>query len=270
MQEGIHIVLKADQIGTVFGIPITNTMLMGWVTMLLLAGLAYAVGHRLTKIPGKLQTFFEMIFSFVLDYLAEVLESKKLATRFLPLIATLFLFILLGNWLELVPGVESVTIEAPAAEAAPLPIVDPLGHVIPPSEHSAEVTSVPLFKPVTTDLNVTLALAIISFIVIEVVGFTTLGVGGHLSKFFNFKSVMGFFVGLIELVSELVRLVSFSFRLFGNMFAGVTLIGVAMFFVPYVLPVPLMLYEVFVGIIQASIFALLTLFFIKLAMTEAH
>jgi len=77
-------------------------------------------------------------------------------------------------------------------------------------------------------------------------------------------------VGIIELLSELARLVSFSFRLFGNMFAGKTLILVAMFFVPYLLPVPLMLYEVFVGFIQASIFALLTLFFIKLAIAEPH
>jgi F-type H+-transporting ATPase subunit a len=105
---------------------------------------------------------------------------------------------------------------------------------------------------------------------IEVAGVMFIGVLKYGGKFVNVKSVIGFFVGLIELISELARLISFSFRLFGNMFAGEVLILVTMFFVPYLGPVPLMLYEVGVGLIQASIFALLTLFFIKLAVTEPH
>lgn len=246
-EEGIHIALKADQVGHVLGIPITNTMLMGWIVMAVLVIVGLLVGKNIKKIPSKTQTFFEAIFGFILDYMEEVLESRQLALRFFPLIATLFLFILLGNWFGLLPIVNAVTIQG---------------------AHEA----VPLFHPVSTDLNITLALAIIAFVVIEVSGVAYLGFLKYSSKFVNLKSgFIGFLVGIVELLSELARLVSFSFRLFGNMFAGKTLILVAMFFVPYFLPVPLMLYEVFVGFIQASIFALLTLFFIKLAIAEtAH
>ena len=271
MQEGLHIILKSDVLGTVFGVPITNSMLMSWIVVITLAVLGYLVGSRLQKIPGKLQTVFESAFSFFIDYLEDVLESRTLAFRFFPLIATLFMFILLGNWLELVPGIDSIRYTPPAAQVAtaqhPLDVITTGGNHV---AETPEDNSVALFRTMTTDLNVTLALAIIAFVIIEIVGLRYLGVRKHLGKFFNFHSVMGFFVGLIEFVSELVRLISFSFRLFGNMFAGEALILVAMFFVPLILPVPVMLYEVFVGFIQAAIFSLLTLFFIKLAMSEAH
>ena len=121
-----------------------------------------------------------------------------------------------------------------------------------------------------TDLNVTLALAIISFLVIELTGIITIGFLKYFTKFVNLKSVLGFFIGIIELFSEIARLISFSFRLFGNIFAGEVLILVAIAFVPLIAPVPLMLFEVFVGFIQAAIFSLLTLFFIKIAVTEPH
>lgn len=276
MEEGgIHIALKADTLIHVWGIPITNTMLMSWLVMLVLVLGAYAVGSNLKKIPSKVQTFFEALFSFLLDYIEEVLESRELAKRFFPLIATFFMFILLGNWFGLLPGIGSIYVE---------PVVEPVSAY---EEHTAVVTGhatetevegygaehserVHLFHPVSVDLNFTLALAIISFVLIELSGIMYVGVLRYASKFINFRSPVGFLVGLIELLSETARLVSFSFRLFGNMFAGKTLILVAMFFVPLILPIPLMLYEVFVGFIQASIFSLLTLFFIKLAISEAH
>lgn len=273
MDEGIHIALKAGEITQVWGIPITNTMLMSWLVMLVLIVSGYFIGKNLQKIPGKAQTFFETLFSFLLDYFEEVLESRELARRFFPLITTFFLFILLGNWFGLLPGIGSVFIEQPE------PVVAYEEHsvgteVLELEEEAAGAHDngyhVSLFYPVSVDLNFTLALAIISFIIVEVSGIMYVGALSYASKFINFRSPVGFLVGLIELLSELARLVSFSFRLFGNMFAGKTLILVAMFFVPLLLPVPLMLYEVFVGFIQASIFSLLTLFFVKLAISEVH
>lgn len=248
-EEGIHVALKAEELFRVFGIPVTNTMLMSWIVMVALIVLALTVGGNLKKIPGRLQTLFETVFGFILDYMEEVLESRQLALRFFPIIVTLFMFILLGNWFGLLPGIGSIGL-------------------LHAGEHGHEF--IELFHPVSTDLNVTLALAIIAFVVIEVSGVLYLGFLKYAGKFVNVRSFIGFLVGIIELLSELARLISFSFRLFGNMFAGKTLILVAMFFVPYLVPVPLMLYEVFVGFIQASIFALLTLFFIKLAVSEPH
>ena len=275
MEEGIHIALKAGKLTEVFGVPITNTMLMSWIVMIVLIVLGYTVGTNLQKIPGKLQTFFEMFFAFFIDYIEEVLNSRELARRFFPFLATFFLFILLCNWFELMPGVESIYMEQRAhaeetLDEGMVAEIDSHDDAYVKENIEAEVHKVPLFYPATVDLNFTLAMALISFVMIEVSGIMYVGGLKYFSKFINFSSVIGFFVGIIELISEFARIVSFSFRLFGNMFAGETLIIVASFFVPLLLPMPIMLYEVFVGIIQASIFTLLTLFFIKLAIAESH
>jgi F-type H+-transporting ATPase subunit a len=128
----------------------------------------------------------------------------------------------------------------------------------------------PILRAPTADLNLTLALAFIAFFTIEITGLATLGVLKYGSKFVNFKSPVGFAVGIIEMISNLGRLISFSFRLFGNIFAGEVMILVAMYFLPVFLPVPLMAFEMFVGLIQAIVFSMLTLFFIKLAIMEPH
>ncbi len=275
MEGGIHIALKAEEIGHLFGLPITNTMIMGWIVMAVLIGTGVFMSRHITKIPSKAQTFFETLFSFLLDYLEEVLESRELAKRFFPLITTLFMFILLGNWFALVPGIGSLYIEAPTHVEASEEMETQHGeeekstHATQAQPHEAETHHIALLHPISVDLNVTLALAIIAFFVIEISGIIYLGALRYIGKFINFHSFIGFLVGIIELLSEIARIISFSFRLFGNMFAGKTLIIVAMAFIPLVVPVPLMVYEVFVGFIQASIFSLLTLFFVKLAISEA-
>ncbi|QSH39548.1 F0F1 ATP synthase subunit A [Candidatus Kaiserbacteria bacterium] len=247
--SGIHIALAAEQVGVFFGIPITNTLITSWIVMLILATIAFFVGRNLKVIPGRIQIFFEEMLSFILGYMSEVLEDAKLARKLFPLITTLFIFIALSNLLEFTPGIGS------------------LGFVESTS-HGEVFTAV--LRSVNTDLNVTLALAVIAFLTIEIVGAATLGTLTYAGKFLNFKSVIGFFVGIIELFSEFARLISFSFRLFGNILAGEVLIVVIASFVPYFLPVPMMLFEVFVGLIQAAIFALLTLFFVKIAITKPH
>lgn len=245
MHEGISVVLKAEQLGSVFGFPITNSLIMAWVVMVLLIGFAYFFGKSLTLIPGRLQAGVEWLFESALVYMTEVLESEKLARRFFPLVATIFLFVAFINELEFFPGVGSVGFA-----------------------HASEF--LPLLRAPTTDLNFTLALAIIAFFVIEVTGIAVLGFFNYARKYVNLKSPVGFAVGLIELVSNLGRLVSFSFRLFGNIFAGEVMVLVAIFFLPYVLPAPLMGFEMFIGLIQALVFAMLTLFFIKLAIIAPH
>lgn len=245
-EQGIHISLSAEQIGTLWGIPITNTLLMSFVVFALLATLAFFVRKNLTLIPGRLQTLVETLFVGILNYITETLEDKVLARKLFPLLLTIFLFIFTANIIEFTPGIGSIG-----------------------WTHS-DGEFVPLLRSMNTDLNTTLALTVIAFIVIEVVGVATLGFLRYSKKFVNVSSVLGFMVGIIELFSEVARLVSYSFRLFGNIFAGEVMILVLQHFVPLVLPVPIMLFEVFVGFIQAAIFALLTLFFVKIAITEAH
>ncbi|MDO8518402.1 MAG: F0F1 ATP synthase subunit A [bacterium] len=246
MDGGLHIALAAERLGSVWGIPITNTLISAWAVMLTLLVIAILVGRNPKLIPGRVQNLFEMLFEFVLKYMQDTLGTRELAVRFFPLVATMFLFIFMSNLFDFLPFFGSVGIF-----------------------ENGEI--VPLFRPVNTDLNVTLALAIIAYLVIEVTGIVILGFLKYASKFVNFKGgVLGFLIGLIEFVSNFARLISFSFRLFGNVFAGEVLIAVAVVFLPYVLPVPLMLFETFVGLVQAAIFALLTLVFIKIAISEPH
>jgi len=209
-----------------------------------------------TLIPSKLQSIFEVIVGGAYDYIEGVLESKSLAKTYFPVIMTIFVFILAMNWIGLFPGVTSI------------------GYY---TGHGAESHFIPFLYPPATDLNITIAFALVAFFTIEVAGVLAIGFWKYGGKFINFKGksigqrVLNFIIGLIELLSELARLVSFSFRLFGNIFAGKTLLLVVMFLAtPYVLPVPLIAYEFFVGFIQAFIFAILTLFFIKLATEEPH
>lgn len=245
MHSGISVVLAAERLGSLGGFPITNALVMTWLVMALLVGFAVFFRSRLALVPGKLQAGIEWLFEGTLEYMAEVFESEELARRFFPLVATIFLFIALANELEFVPGVGS------------------LGFVRPGE-------FLPLLRAPTTDLNFTLALAAISFFVIEITGIAALGFFRHMARYVNVRSPLGFVIGFIELVSNLGRLISFSFRLFGNIFAGEVLVLVAGYFLPYFLPAPLMGFEMLVGIVQAFVFAMLTLFFIKIAIMDPH
>lgn len=247
--DGISIHLAPTVLGHVFGIPITNTLVTVYVVMAILLVIAVYVKRNIALVPGKVQVVAEMVVGGVFDYIAEVLESKKLAHRFFPLIITIFIFILAANWIGLLPGVTSIGFY---------------------DTSHGEAEFLPFLYPANTDLNITLALAIVAFFTIEIAGVVMLGFLKYAGKFVNFKSPLAFLIGIIELFSEIARLVSFSFRLFGNIFAGKTLILIATAFVPFLLPVPLLAFELFVGFIQAFIFAVLTLFFIKLAIEEPH
>ena len=245
-EGGIAVTLKPYIVGELLGVPITATLLTTWLTMAILIALAITIRHQLKAIPGKLQSMAEMLIGGVFDYMSDVLESRPMAIKYFGIVMTIFIFVLTLNWIGLLPGVTSIGYYTEAGKF------------------------IPFLYPAATDLNLTLAIALIAFITIEVAGFATLGFFKYAGKFINFSSPLAFIIGVIELISELARLISFSFRLFGNIFAGKTLLVVIMFFVPYIVPVPLIAFEVFVGFIQASIFAILTLFFIKLAAAETQ
>lgn len=253
--EGLSVKLSPYVLGEVFGLPITATLLTTWLSMAILLILAVVVGKNLKAVPGKLQSIFEMIVGGLFDFTANTLESRPLASKYFPVLMTIFLFLLAMNWTGLLPGVTSIGIF---------------------EGHGDESHLVPFFYPPATDLNIAIAFALVAMFFIEMAGIMAMGFWKYGSKFITFKGhgigdrLINFTVGIIELISEIGRLVSFSFRLFGNIFAGKTLLTVAIFFVPLVLPVPILVYEVFVGFIQAGVFAFLTLIFIKLAVAEPH
>ena len=245
MEGGLHISFAPEHLFTLWGMPVPNTLMAAWMVIVVLGLVGFMVGRSPRMVPLKLQNMFEMLFEFVLNFMEQTLGSRKLAVQYFPLIATIFLFIFTSNLFDFLPFFGSVGIH-----------------------HGEEF--IPLFHAVNTDLNATLALAIIAVFSTQIAGILALGVWRYAGKFFNFKSPLSFFVGIIEFISELSRFVSFSFRLFGNIFAGEVLLSVVGFFMPYAAPVPLMVFELFVGFIQAAVFAMLTLVFIKLAVAMPH
>ena len=241
----IHISPKAEEIFFVSGIPVTNALILTAVVFVLLAGLSLIFRRRFSLVPGRFQNMVEFIIDSVLDLMEPLYGSRKKAEKYFPWIATFFIFILSANWLGLFPGVGSIGIK-----------------------HGAEFT--PLLRAPASDLNFTLALAMISVIMIQIFGIMALGPKIHFSKFFDFRGPIKFFIGILELVSEIAKIISFSFRLFGNVFAGEVLLVIIGFLVPYVVPVPFLLFEVFVGFMQAFVFSMLTMVFIAMAVTHTE
>ena len=186
----------------------------------------------------------------MLAFMGQALGNKEQAKKFFPLVATIFLFILFNNWVGVLPGTGSVGFY---------------------EEHGGERSFVPLLRSANSDLNTTFALALISVVAIQWYGIRKLGFLQHISKFLVFtKGPIQFFVGILELIGEFAKVLSFSFRLFGNIFAGEVLLLIIMTLVPVIAPFPFIMLEFFVGFIQALVFAMLTLIFLKIATEEAH
>jgi len=243
----VHISLRAEELFHIGSFPVTNALLMSILAFILLAGGAFLFRKKIALIPGKMQALFEIVLEAILDLMDSVLGDRHKSEKYLPLVTTIFLFVLVSNWLGLLPGVGSIFVRV---------IED--GHE----------TSAPLFRAAAADLNFTLALGIIAVVSVNLIGILALGIRKHTGKFFDFSNPINFFVGILELISEFAKIVSFSFRLFGNIFAGEVLLTIVAFLVPYLIPLPFLFLETFVGFIQAFVFAMLALVFIAIATAE--
>ena len=187
-----------------------------------------------------------MFFEFMLEGLYGIVESitgSAKAKIIFPLVATFFIFIVPSNWSGLLPGAGSIGFNGIL--------------------HGKEVF-IPILRGPTADINTTLALAIIAMVMVQVYGFRYQGIR-YLKKFFNFSNPINAFVGILELVSEFSKIISFTFRLFGNIFAGEVLITVMTFLVPVIAPMPFYALEIFVGVIQGLVFMMLATVFINMA-----
>ena len=243
---------------------ITNAILSSWIASIVLV-LVFVLGARkLALVPGRFQNFVEIAIEGLLNFVAGTV-GREHSRMIFPVIATIFLFVIFNAWIAL------------------LPIYPSLGF------KDGDLIQIHLLRPAGTDINMPLALALVSFIFVESLGFKMLGFG-YMSKFvrvgslkrgisalFQFKILDAFqylldffFVGPLEAFSELVRLISFTFRLFGNMTAGEILVLVSAFLVPFVATVGVYGLELLVGFIQALIFSGLTLVFAAIAITSHH
>jgi len=239
--ESHHIVLAPETL-THFGpLPITNTLITSWMVMAIIIGLSILATKNMKRIPSAMQNFFELVIEGMHNLTKDLAHEK--AKYFFPFIMTFFLFIVVANWFGLIPGVMTITTQ-----------VD--GH------------TVPLIRPMNTDLNMTLGLAIISIAATHYYAVKFLGIGGYLKKWFSLNPIM-LFVGVLELVSEFTKTISLSFRLFGNMFAGEVVLTTISGLFAFIAPLPFYLLEVLVGVVQAAVFMMLTLVFM-VVLSEKH
>lgn len=253
----MHIPTLAPEVLFHLGIaPVTNTIVNAWLAIFVFLVIGLFLRKKINLKPGKLQNFLEYILEHLLGYFDQVTGERKKTLRFLPLVGSVFFFILLSNWLGLLPGTGSIT----------------LGHNF-------------LLRPANTDLNLTAAMAIVAVVSSHIFGFVTVGFFTHFNKFIQigtfirsfrhgpmavFTAIIELGVGLIEIVSEMAKVLSLSLRLFGNIFAGEVLITVMSSLVSFLVPTPFMLLELLVGLIQAGVFAMLTLVYLTVASAEPH
>jgi len=243
-----EISIKAESIFHVLGFSITNSLILSAVvfTLFIIIAILYTKDISASKKSG-----FFYIFNSLLQMVYGLFESilGKNTKLFFPVLSAFFVWILFQNWAGLLPGVGSILVKV---------------------EEHGRILHIPLLRGNNADINGTLALALISVIMIQAFGIKFLGLGGYLSKFFNFSNPINFFVGFLDILSEFSKILSFTFRLFGNIFAGEVLMTIIAFLVPVLAPFPFLLLEVFVGIVQALVFSLLTTVFLNMAIEKHH
>ncbi len=257
----------AEPIAHVGGFTITNSLINSWVVVLLIIIFSWYFKSKVKTIPGKLQSAIEAMYEYLLELFNSVTGSPQKSILFFPFIFAFFIFILLNNWMGLLPGIGSI------------------GRVI---SANGEKVFVPFFRGATADLNTTLALAMIGVVASHIFGVISIGLWKHFNKFINLKTIaeipkkvmsdpmvlmvnpINVFVGLIEIISEIAKVVSLSFRLFGNVFAGEVLLASMSAILAFGLPLPFMFLEVLVGLVQAIVFSLLVLSYLTMLSQAEH
>lgn len=258
-----HVELPGEEVFHLAIFPITNTLIASILSTVVLASLTYAATRKMKLIPTRLQCLVETVIEMLLNFVESV-PGKEHGRRFFPIIATIFLYVITNAYLALLPFFTTIGIT------------------------SSHGVFVPLFRSANTDINLPLSIAIVSFIFVEYWGMRALGVFHYIGEFINLRQlregflqllrgklraafsgivfgVINLFVGTLEIFSHFIRLISFTFRLFGNMTAGEILLLVVCFLIPWIATIPFYGLELLIGFIQALIFAGLTLVFATVA-----
>ena len=218
---------------------VTNTLLNTLLVDIIIFGFVYLIAKKLTSLPTLFQSGVELVIEGFYNMTESIAEKNT--GKIFPYFMTFFLFILVANWSGLIPGVGSIGFFEN-------------GHLIP------------LFRGTTSDINTTFALALVSAVATHTMSITTIGIKNYLSRYFSFNPI-NLFVGVLEIISEITKVVSLSFRLFGNIFAGeMVIITVAGIFA-FLFPIPFLLLEIIVGLVQALVFSMLTMVFMAVLAT---
>ncbi len=232
-----EIVLKPEILGYFNSLPITNTLLTSWIVMAVLVVVSFLASWKVKMVPSALQGLFEVIIETGYETVSNLAHSK--AKVFFPIVMTFFLYILFGNLIGLFPGFGTIT-------------------------YHGEI----LLRSINSDLNMTLGLALFSAFLTHAFAIKYLGLIDYLKKWFTLNPIF-LFVGILELVGEVTKIVSLSFRLFGNIFAGEVVLATVASIFAFVVPLPFYFLEIIVGFVQAAVFMMLTLVFMVL-LSEKH
>jgi len=242
--------------------PVTNSLITSWLSVFIIILFAFTIRFKLKKVPGRLQNIFEMILDGAFSVIDQVTNDRKISLKIFPFVFGIFFFVLINNWVGL------------------LPFISAIGFTLVESGHSLFI---PLFRAGTADINTTLSIAILTVVVANGFGVLVIGLWKLLNKYVNIKALseiitkirkdkmilivapIHFFVGFLEFIGELAKIASLSFRLFGNVFAGEVLLASMSAIFLYILPVPFLFLEIFVGLIQALIFSLLATVYFTIA-----
>ncbi len=265
VEEVSHeITLFAESIFHFGNFNITNALLSSWFAVLVIIMLVIILRKKLKEVPGVLQNIFEIILEGALDLCDQVTNSRKLSMKVFPIAISVFFFVLINNWLGLLP-------------------IGGLG-IIEKGEHG--LAFIPFLRGGTADVNTTIALAVMAVIGANLFGIFSIGIWKIFNKYVNVKALgqiftkikkdktviivapITFFVGLLELVGEFAKIASLSFRLFGNVFAGEVLLASMAALFAYILPVPFLFLEILVGVIQALIFSMLLIVYFTISATD--
>ena len=230
----------SDVIFFVGSFPVTNTLLNTIFVDLVLLLIILGVNIKLSAVPGKVQNIAELIIGGFYNFTESIAGERT--KKIFPYFMTFFLFIIIANWSGLIPGFTTIGIVE--------------------DEHKL----IPLLRSATSDLNTTLGLAIVSLVATHLMSIKALGIKEYISHFISLSPIL-LFVGILEIISEITKLVSLSFRLFGNIYAGEVVLETISHIFAFIFPLPFLMLEVIVGFVQALIFAMLTMVFMVILTT---
>ncbi len=256
--------LYAEPLFHIGPLTVTNALFTSWIAVFIIILIACAIRFSLKKIPRGIQNVFEYILEGAESLGNQVTGDPRITQRAFPIVFSVFMFVLINNWLGIMP----------------------LGGfgLIHATDHG--MAFIPLIRSGTADVNGTLPLAILSVLGANLFGILSIGIWKTINKYVNLKALgeipskvkkdpailltapIMFAVGFLELIGECAKIASLSFRLFGNVFAGEVLLASMAAIMVYVVPTPFLILEVFVGVIQAFIFAILTLVYYTMAASD--
>lgn len=243
-----HIALAAEKLFQIGPIPVTNSLLTTWIVTAILLVFAFFATKNILMVPTGVQNIAEAMVEQIQNLVVSIAPEK--VRVFLPIVAAFFFFILFGNYFGLLPGVGSIGFY---------------------EIEEGNKVFVPFLRSINSDLNTTMGLAIVSLVATHLLAIRYLGILGYIKKFININPIF-LFVGLLEIIGEVTKILSLSFRLFGNIFAGEVLLTTASTkLFAFIVPIPFYFLEILVGFVQALIFTMLTLvFMVILTQKEAH